>query len=62
MAREPLTLTPAEALPPLADLAQTAEPEMLRELLRAVYARITVTSLSAITWEPLPWAAEWAGG
>lgn len=62
VARAPLTLTPAEALPPLADLAQTAEPEMLRELLRAVYARITLTSFSAITWEPLPWAAEWAGG
>lgn len=50
---------PVAGLPPVAEAARTASAPMLRDMLRALYERITVQD-GELVFLPLPWCQGWA--
>lgn len=57
--RAPSAASPLAGLPPLADAVAGAPPELLRDMLRALYARI-VWNGERLDYTPLEWCAAWA--
>lgn len=58
----PLMAEPSavEGLPTISESIAQAEPELLREIFRALYTRVVVRGWDVIEWQAQTWCAEWA--